>query len=538
MTPPAFSVAPPFTIDREVALERMTFVLIAALCFFCFWARDITYFDEPRYVGIAKETATSGSWVLPQLYGQPYTEKPPLWYWCVGLLGKTFGWNSFSFFLPNVLAHFLTALLVFDLGRRTMSRRAGVIAALVYAACPLVLRNARSAQLDLMLVFGETLTAWGAICALQTRKLGFGLLAAVGFGVGSMVKGHIALFGVLAPLAWCFARRDWSFLRRPWWIVLSILALIPLGMWIFALTHELGWSEVKRLYWERQILERTAGKGDHYSPWPIGPEYVAALATMLPMVLFVPAIIRGRPRSHATFAFLLWAVAYFVIFALTPTKREIYMMPLAVPLALLVGERIAAFRAGIVMPTKLEVTGSAVLGGLFVLVGIGLPVYALVKGQLGFAAICAGVVGLFAAAPALRHLRRPSVEAPLFAFLLLATLAVFAEPALGRLANARFGERDFGLRVKDTVPADSPVFVVNISKPHALRYFSERDLVFVDQPEQLSTAIAGRQPAYVVARGKDVKELTNLGYTFEVATVETNKTKAKAQSLLKIPGKS
>ena len=106
------------------------------------------------------------------------------------------------------------------------------------------------------------------------------------------------------------------------------------------------------------------------------------------------------------------------------------------------------------------------------------------------------------------------------------------EPAVGRIANARFGEREFGTAVKERVPAGEPVFVVNITKAQALRYFAERDLVFVDEPEHLAAAIAGRTTAYVVARGKDLKDLKKLGTVFESAAVEPYETTAKAENLL------
>jgi 4-amino-4-deoxy-L-arabinose transferase-like glycosyltransferase len=518
--------------SQDVRFERLVWLLVAALCFFFFWTRDITYFDEPRYVGIAKETATSGSWVLPQLYGAPYTEKPPLWFWCAGLAGKAFGWNTFAYFLPNVIAHFLTALLLFDLGRRTASRRAGLWAALIYTACPLVLRNARSAQLDLMLVFGQALMAWGSIVALQSKRFAYGIVAALGFGVASMVKGHIALFGLLAPLSWCAAHRDWSFLKRPWWLVLTLLALVPVGAWIFALQRQIGWDEFVRLYIDRQVVERTAGGVAHYSPIPIGPEYLAALATMIPLVLLVPGALRTPDKSRATVAFLGWGIAFFTIFALVPSKREIYLLPLAMPLALAVGERLAAFQNGSRTPNAFELHAARILAPLLVLAGVALPIYAFVRGALGAEALLAAGAAIVLGRQVLRDTFARTARAPGQVFLLLAVLAVFAEPAVGRIANARFGEREFGTAVKERVPAGEPVFVVNITKAQALRYFAERDLVFVDEPEHLAAAIAGRTTAYVVARGKDLKDLKKLGTVFESAAVEPYETTAKAENLL------
>ena len=37
--------------------------------------------DEPRYARVAVEMQRSGEWVTPTLQGEPWLEKPPLYYW-------------------------------------------------------------------------------------------------------------------------------------------------------------------------------------------------------------------------------------------------------------------------------------------------------------------------------------------------------------------------------------------------------------------------------------------------------------------------
>ena len=37
--------------------------------------------DEPRYAQVAREMLARHDWVTPVLYGHPWLEKPPLYYW-------------------------------------------------------------------------------------------------------------------------------------------------------------------------------------------------------------------------------------------------------------------------------------------------------------------------------------------------------------------------------------------------------------------------------------------------------------------------
>jgi hypothetical protein len=52
--------------------------------------------DEPRYAWIARAMASSGDWVTPRLYGQPWFEKPVLYYWAAAL-GRMGGPAAFRF---------------------------------------------------------------------------------------------------------------------------------------------------------------------------------------------------------------------------------------------------------------------------------------------------------------------------------------------------------------------------------------------------------------------------------------------------------
>jgi 4-amino-4-deoxy-L-arabinose transferase-like glycosyltransferase len=59
--------------------------------------------DEPRYAWIARAMAESGDWVTPRLYGKPWFEKPPLYYWSAAVSFKLFGVNEAAARLPSAV---------------------------------------------------------------------------------------------------------------------------------------------------------------------------------------------------------------------------------------------------------------------------------------------------------------------------------------------------------------------------------------------------------------------------------------------------
>ena len=518
--------------DRRLA--TLALCLVAALSFWAYGVRDLTYFDEPRYAGIAREMSEANAWKQPLLYGEPYAEKPPLYFWCAELAGRALGFDAWAFFLPNVIAHFLSALLVFDLGRRFLSLRAGAAAALIFAACPLELRFARSAQLDALLTFGETLTAWGLLVATRARSAVAPIvLSALGFAAASLVKGHIALFGLLPGLIWCVRERRFPPLRRPLlslaWIA---LAFAPLATWLWLLAQQIGADELIRRYWKRQVVERTAGS-EHRDPWPVGVSYLGALAAMLPMIAFLPGAFRRTERAPAQRTFLWWAIVEFTIFALVPSKRELYLMPLVAPLALVLGEFVVAvescgaplFRGG----REIGAFFAALLG----IGALGFPIFLATKHELSVDAVLLAVAGVPLAVVVTRRFLARAPAAPLLLALQVAVVSVFAEPALGRFATAEDGGRAFGAEIQRIVPADASIVVQGFSKAHDVSFFGHRRPVFADRPTDVAQFVASGGEAFVVVKGKDDAEEfeRDSGLAVERIAVEGKTKDSKAMRL-------
>jgi 4-amino-4-deoxy-L-arabinose transferase-like glycosyltransferase len=66
--------------------------------------------DEPRYAWIARAMAETGDWVTPRLYGKPWFEKPPLFYWGAALSFKLFGVSEAAARLPSAICGLLATL--------------------------------------------------------------------------------------------------------------------------------------------------------------------------------------------------------------------------------------------------------------------------------------------------------------------------------------------------------------------------------------------------------------------------------------------
>src|SRR5512133_3363484 len=89
---------------------RATAVLLAlvlALLAFRLGAVPLIGPDEPRYARVAVEMQRAGAWVRPTLAGQPWLEKPPLYYWLAAPGFSVLGETEAAARIPSVLASLL-----------------------------------------------------------------------------------------------------------------------------------------------------------------------------------------------------------------------------------------------------------------------------------------------------------------------------------------------------------------------------------------------------------------------------------------------
>jgi 4-amino-4-deoxy-L-arabinose transferase-like glycosyltransferase len=89
-------------------------ILILATLYVCYFSHlgaiGFVGPDEPRYAWIAREMAETGDWVTPRLYGKPWFEKPPLFYWGAAISFKLFGVSEAAARLPSAISALLATL--------------------------------------------------------------------------------------------------------------------------------------------------------------------------------------------------------------------------------------------------------------------------------------------------------------------------------------------------------------------------------------------------------------------------------------------
>jgi 4-amino-4-deoxy-L-arabinose transferase-like glycosyltransferase len=360
--------------------------------------------DEPRYLQISEEVrALEEGWrglVLLRLNDEPYTQKPPLYYWLAALAGAPQGRvTELAGRLPSAAAGVLLVWLTASLGARLLGGRAGFLGAALLLTTYEFARLARRVQLDPLLALLETLALaafWRLDRGIGRRAPNAALLHAA-LGLAVLTKGPV---GFLVPvliigtyLAWEGRLRE---LGRafPWWG--PLLSLAPGLAWIAAATAlaPAGFADAAV---RENLLGRLAEGAPHGNPVYY---YLYQLPLdFLPWTLLFPiaavAVVRtlrdpdATPESKRAQRFLLaWVGASLVFFSLSAGKRGLYLLPSFPALALLCALGLERWLVGRARaPKRLAFFAVAIgllfasLGALSLQLGSGAPLPGLFKAK-------------------------------------------------------------------------------------------------------------------------------------------------------------
>ena len=104
----------PLKNPKEIAARIGWAALVCATLYVCYFSHlgaiGFVGPDEPRYAWVARDMAETGDWVTPRLYGRPWFEKPPLYYWGAAICFKLFGVSEAAARLPSALSALLATL--------------------------------------------------------------------------------------------------------------------------------------------------------------------------------------------------------------------------------------------------------------------------------------------------------------------------------------------------------------------------------------------------------------------------------------------
>jgi len=334
--------------------------------------------DEAHYAQASREMLASGDWLAPTYNGQPFFDKPPLFYWLQMIAFRALGPTE----LAARLVPALSALLLFAatawIARSLFRREVASLGVLILMLLPATFALSSYAIIDMtftaLLVSGASLVA---ISALHNRPrlqyVGYVVLA-----LAVLAKGPVALVltGLAGAVAFVVAPAARPSLRRLHYVrgVALILAIsLP---WFIYMWARFGDAFIDGYALRENVWLYTRALGDS-TP---GPTLSYARVLAIGLLPWTPVLLgrlvdiaRGTPCDTGERWLWAWVVAVVGFFSGSSFKLDHYVYPAAPALCLLTANAWHEARTAVSRRPHLgTLTGIAFAAGTLVAAGVAL----------------------------------------------------------------------------------------------------------------------------------------------------------------------
>ena len=307
--------------------------------------------DEGRYTNVALHMLDSGDWIDPhRSHEVGHWTKPPMTYWAIAASVGVFGHDAWAARLPAALAYLLCVWLSGRIARR-VAPGSETQAALVFATMLFTVGASQLITTDYVLTACETLAMWCFVEARfgpegLARRWIVGMWAA--FALAFLTKGPPGLLPLLAVVAFELLTRG---TRRPsafHWSGLLVFVAIALPWYLVVVTRNPG---LLQYFLGSEVVGRVAsnefGRHGEWYGWITiyGPTLLLGTLpwtfAILRWARTLPASVRGwrtregRAADAAGLLLALWLLLPLLVFCASRSRLPLYVLPLAVPLAVL-----------------------------------------------------------------------------------------------------------------------------------------------------------------------------------------------------------
>lgn len=297
-------------------------------------------------IGIVHQMLEHGQWLVPHLAGERFLEDGPFHYWIAALTAKL----TELVLAPHDGARLasgvfmaLTLAFVHLAGRELYGKTEGMSAGLALLGCLGLLVHAHETLAEIGMLAGQAL-AWYGIALSPRKPYRSGWLLGAGLIAAALSKGIVAVIApisvaLLVPvISQAWRRREYSLTL----LTASLVFISTCGGWLaFANFRSAGlaaeWWQANASQFARPEAE-ALGYWAQTLAWATWPAWPLALWTLW----------EGRRRISRPGTRMLGAAFVFSLAVLLflGDPREVYALPLLLPLSLLAGAGAPSLRRG------------------------------------------------------------------------------------------------------------------------------------------------------------------------------------------------
>lgn len=333
--------------------------------------------DSGLYATISRQMVESGDWLNLKINGEPYDQKPHLFFWLAGLGIQIFGNANWAFKLFPFLFGLSSIYFTYRLGRLVYSELSGRLAALLAGTSQMFFLYFFDFHTDTVLQAAVTLAIWQLAEYLGNRKPAHFILGFTGIGLAMLTKGPVgAVLPFFFVLFYLLLRKDFRQLFHPKWFLGILLVLLIISPTLYHLWKSFG-AEGLRFYFIDNNLGRVTGEVAGSSTDPFFYLY-NLLWAFLPWTIIFIAALGGEiiswfysPKRNKTGISIFGSVlVLFVVYSIARGKAPNYLMMFIPLLAVVAAGRMKYY---LLWPSFL--TNRLIYAQIFVLLLIGATLF-------------------------------------------------------------------------------------------------------------------------------------------------------------------
>lgn len=317
-----------------------------AVCFTGLFNHDLWTPDEPRVAAISLEMEQNGNIVIPHLAGQPFIEKPPLYFAVAAGFIRTAGLaigKTESIRLVSALFGLGTLIITFFLTRRLSDNFCALSAVLILATMAGFVDNFHRIRVDPALSFFVVAATGSFAEAYFAGRSWFLPIAGLSLAGAFLSKGLIGPLLVVIPwggmlFLWLTQEKASAVrieLFLPQHLICAIVFVFLSGLWIILMRISGGGELWHEWFWVNHLGRFLGIAKGHRHPG----EYLYYFKTLssytmpwLPLIFiwFVSVSKQFLTQKHISkknVFLLIWAGGTILLLSLSATKRSVYLAP-------------------------------------------------------------------------------------------------------------------------------------------------------------------------------------------------------------------